>query len=79
MMDMMWQHVGERPLHASVFHGDALSEAERIAGEVQARFNCVEFYITEFTPVMGAHTGPGVLGLAFYAEEAGEPAPADSG
>jgi DegV family protein with EDD domain len=78
MMDMMWQHVGERPLHASVFHGDALSEAERIAAEIQSRFNCVEFYITEFTPVMGAHTGPGVLGLAFYAEETGEPVPADS-
>jgi DegV family protein with EDD domain len=79
MLDMMWQHVGERPLHASVFHGDALTEAERIAEEIHGRFNCVEFYITEFTPVMGAHTGPGVLGLAFYAEETEEPAPSDPG
>jgi len=79
MLEMMWQHVGERQLHASVFHGDALSEAERIAKEIRDRFNCVEFYITEFTPVMGAHTGPGVVGLAFYAEETGEPASTDPG
>ncbi|NIN64118.1 MAG: DegV family EDD domain-containing protein [Anaerolineae bacterium] len=72
MIEMMWEKVGERPLHASVFHGDALAEAERIAGEIKSRFDCVEFYITEFTPVMGAHTGPGVIGLAFYGEEGDE-------
>lgn len=25
--------------------------------------------ITEFTPVMGVHTGPGVVGVAFYSED----------
>jgi len=73
MIEMMWEKVGERPLHASVFHGDALAEAERIAERIQSRFNCVEFYITEFTPVMGAHVGPGVIGLAFYADEVDAP------
>ncbi|MGB3905340.1 MAG: DegV family protein [Anaerolineae bacterium] len=68
MIEMMWERAGERPLHYSVFHGDALAEAKRTAQEIQSRFNCVEFYITEFTPVMGAHTGPGVIGLAFYAD-----------
>ncbi len=70
MIEMMHEKVGERPLHASVFHGDALAEAERIAAEIRSSFNCVEFYVTEFTPVMGAHTGPGVVGFAFYADEA---------
>jgi DegV family protein with EDD domain len=79
MIDMMREQTGDRPLHASVFHGDALSEAERIAGEIQSSFNCVEFYITTFTPVMGAHTGPGVIGLAFYTDETDEPAATDSG
>jgi DegV family protein with EDD domain len=77
MIEMMWDKVRERPLHASVFHGDALAEAERTAEQIQSRFNCVEFYITEFTPVMGAHTGPGVIGLAFYADEVDDP-PTDS-
>ena len=79
MVDMMRDQAGDRPLHVSVFHGDALAEAERIAGEIQSDFNCVEFYITTFTPVMGAHTGPGVIGLAFYADETNEPAATNSG
>ncbi len=29
----------------------------------------IELFITEFTPVMGVHTGPGVIGAAFYCEE----------
>jgi fatty acid-binding protein DegV len=31
-------------------------------------FDCQEIYITEFTPVMGVHTGPGLVGVAFYEE-----------
>ncbi len=34
-----------------------------------ARFQPVELYVTQFTPVMGVHTGPGVLGIAFYWED----------
>jgi len=79
MIEMMGEQVGQRPLHASVFHGDALGEAQRIGEEIQSRFNCVEFYVTEFTPVMGAHTGPGVIGLAFYTDEAEEPLATDGG
>ena len=32
-------------------------------------FDCADLFITEFTPVMGVHTGPGVIGAAFYAED----------
>jgi hypothetical protein len=28
--------------------------------------DCVETLESEFTPLMGAHTGPGVLGAAFW-------------
>jgi DegV family protein with EDD domain len=79
MLEIVREHAGERPLHASVFHGDALQEAERISQEIRSRFNCVEFYITEFTPVMGAHTGPGVIGLAFYVDDSEGTPPAPAG
>ncbi|MDP3064188.1 MAG: hypothetical protein Q8O40_15690 [Chloroflexota bacterium] len=34
-----------------------------------SQFNCAELLLSEFTPVMGAHIGPGLLGLAFYKED----------
>ena len=69
MLDLMAARVGERPMCTSVFHADARQEVEHVEAMVRSRFRCQEFYITEFTPVMGAHSGPGVIGLAFCARE----------
>ncbi len=55
-----------QPLYVAVMHADALDRANKLASEVSSRFDCAELFITEFTPVMGVHTGPGVLGVAFY-------------
>jgi DegV family protein with EDD domain len=60
---------GDRPLHAAVFHADVPQEAEDLRNTVMRRFHCEELYVTEFTPVMGAHTGPGLVGVAFYADD----------
>jgi len=68
MLEIMEERVGSRPVHAAVMHADALEEAKRLRDEVASCFDCVELYITEFTPVMGAATGPGVIGLTFWAE-----------
>lgn len=60
---------GRRAIHASAFHADAQRDAEWLRDRLLESVSCVEFYITEFTPVMGAHTGPDVVGLAFYADD----------
>jgi len=57
-----------RPVHVAVMHADALSEAEQLRDQIDDRFQCVESFITEFTPVMGAHTGPGLVGVAYHVE-----------
>jgi DegV family protein with EDD domain len=68
MLQSMAERVADRPVHAAVMHASAAEEAEDLRREVAGRFDCVELYVTEFTPVMGAHTGPGLLGIAFYVE-----------
>ncbi len=57
------------PLHVAVIHADALEQAESFKNRISAQFVCREIFITEFTPVMGVHTGPGLIGVAFYEEE----------
>ena len=58
-----------KPIHAALMHADALEQAQILRGRISARFNCIDTFITEFTPVMGVHTGPGVIGVAFYSED----------
>jgi DegV family protein with EDD domain len=55
-------------LHLCVQHTNALEDAERLAGEVVDRLQPAETALSEFTLVMGAHTGPGLLGIAYYLE-----------
>ncbi len=70
MLKLMKPLAGKgRPLHVAVMHADALERAELFRDKIKAQFECRELFITEFTPVMGVHTGPGLIGAAFYAEE----------
>ena len=66
MLEIMSERVGDSPAHVMVHHGDELEEAERLKAEIAARFNCVELHVTDFTPAMGVHAGPGLLAISFY-------------
>ncbi|MFC1915255.1 DegV family protein [Chloroflexota bacterium] len=67
MLKMMGKKVIKgQPLHVAVMHADALDNAIELRNQISSRFDCTELFITEFTPVMGVHTGPGLLGVAFY-------------
>jgi DegV family protein with EDD domain len=68
IVEHMARSADGRSLHVAVFHADVPQEAEALQQRMAEQFECVELYVTEFTPVMGAHTGPGVLGAAFYVE-----------
>ena len=68
LLKLMDERVGSAPVHANVMHGDALREAEEMRREIERRFDCRDIYVTEFSPVMGAHTGAGLLGAAFWTE-----------
>jgi DegV family protein with EDD domain len=59
---------GGQSLHVAVMHADVPEKAVLFKGRITSRFACREIFITEFTPVMGVHTGPGLIGVAFYAD-----------
>ena len=69
IIKIMEREVGEKSIHAAVMHADALENAKELQDRIKEKFSCEELYITEFTPVMGVHTGPGLLGVAFYSQE----------
>jgi len=58
----------EKSLHVAVFHTRAAEEAEQLAAKVRNQFRPAELFVSEFSQVMSIHTGPGLLGLAFYNE-----------
>jgi fatty acid-binding protein DegV len=55
-------------LHAAVFHAGSLHDAETVAHQLEQQFQPAELYIAEFSQVMSIHSGPGLVGVAFYDE-----------
>ena len=68
LLDIMKGRVQDRPVHVNIMHAHALRDAESLSQRAETELNCRELFISEFTPVMGAHLGPGLLGLAFYVD-----------
>src|SRR5438105_3802758 len=62
------REAGTAPLHLAVIHAAAEEEARRLLDRIAASARVVERMVTEVTPVIGAHTGPGLVGTAFYRE-----------
>jgi DegV family protein with EDD domain len=68
MLNTMARRVGDSTVHVMVHHADELEEGEKLKAEIGSRFSCAELHLTEFTPVMGVHAGPGLLAISFYAD-----------
>ena len=68
LLGIVAERTGDRPTHVNVMHANALKNAHKLRDRAQEVLNCREIFISEFTPVMGAHTGPGLLGMAYYSE-----------
>lgn len=72
LLAVMRQRVAGHPVIVNVMEADAAEEAQELSQRIESEFNCRELIVSQFTPVMGLHTGPGLLGVAFYAADAEE-------
>jgi len=54
-----------RKLRMMVQHTNSPDEAHKLAEQVKSRLQCRDVWIQDFTPVMGVHTGPGLVGVSY--------------
>ena len=66
MVELMAKKVGlGARIKVAYMHAAAPQEVEEIRERVERAFECVETIITELSPALGVHSGPGTAGLAF--------------
>ncbi|MBI5031531.1 MAG: DegV family protein [Chloroflexi bacterium] len=68
LLEIMDERTGHKPVHVSILHAVSPVDAAEIEKELRKQFELKEFYMTEIGAVIGVHTGPNALGLAFYAD-----------
>jgi DegV family protein with EDD domain len=68
MLDIIEQRIGtRRPLRLGTLQAAAKAEAEELMAVAEKRFRPDEVVLTEVSPVIGTHVGPGTVGLAYCA------------
>lgn len=67
MADLVEKAVGTGgKIKIAYVHAAALEEVEKIKREIEKRLSVVEMLVTELTPPLGVHTGPGTVGFCYY-------------
>ncbi len=64
---MLKKHAPGTPLRAQVIHALNLEGAALLREEVDETFQCTWMPLGTMSPVLGAHTGPTMVGIAFAA------------
>jgi DegV family protein with EDD domain len=52
------------PVWVTVLHGRFADKAEILSNALKARLNIARFEVNRISPVLGVHTGPGIVGVA---------------
>jgi len=58
---------GRTPVRLATLHANAADEARALLTRAEQALNPVESLLTEVSPTVGTHAGPGTVGLAFMA------------
>jgi DegV family protein with EDD domain len=69
MVELMEGEVGGKRIHAFINHVGVPEEAKWLEKEVASKFDCVEVFVTELSPLIAIHSAPGAVGLAFRTED----------
>jgi fatty acid-binding protein DegV len=68
LIGFMKEKVTGTPLHAAVMRADNPQGVAALKKDIEANFECNELLVSEVTPIIGTHFGPGGLSIAFYNE-----------
>ncbi|HSB02962.1 MAG TPA: DegV family protein [Anaerolineales bacterium] len=69
MAEMVAGAVGKGRAKIAYVHVGAQREVERLRELIEAKVNVVESFISELSPALAVHSGPGTTGLCYYPVE----------
>lgn len=64
IVDQLLARYAQTPVWVTVLHGRFAEKAEMLAEELQGKLNVAKLEINRISPVLGVHTGPGIVGAA---------------
>jgi DegV family protein with EDD domain len=62
--DHLKEKYGDAPLWVTVLHGRFAEKADMLSVELKEKLNIAKMEVQRISPVLGVHTGPGIVGAA---------------
>jgi len=62
--EYLYSKYAHTPVWVTILHGRFAEKAETLAGELKEKLNIVRLETSRISPVLGVHTGPGIVGAA---------------
>jgi DegV family protein with EDD domain len=69
MADIVAGVIGKGKVRIAYVHVGAQEEVEKLKELVESKVDVVESLLTEFSPALAVHSGPGTTGLCYYPVE----------
>lgn len=66
LISLTQENANGSKVNVSVMHAVSPDEAEKIRQQLESLLDCQEIFVTELSPVIGTHSGPGVIAVAVY-------------
>jgi len=67
--DAMHEKYGNTPVWVTVLHGRFAEKADALTTELSKKLNIVKLEVRRISPVLGVHTGPGIVGAGIVPME----------
>lgn len=64
IVDHLFEKYAQTPVWVTVLHGRFAEKAEVLSGALTSRLNVMKLEVMRISPVLGVHTGPGIVGAA---------------
>ena len=67
-MEALMGSYKDKQVEIGIIHGDCEEEAKKLAQMIEEAYGFTDFLIAPIGPSVGAHSGPGALGIAYLVE-----------
>lgn len=66
ILEVLFSSLDNVKMNVAVMHGMAQDKANEIYEKIKIHNNVTSIYMSEISPSLGVHTGPGLIGLVFH-------------
>jgi len=69
LTDSVREKYGNTPVWVTILHGRFAEKADLLAAEFKQKLNVAKMEVVRISPVLGVHTGPGIVGAGIVPME----------